>query len=276
MDVLFKEINEKINVNSKYVLHEQIIEKVYNINLPLFIQRVFNDCLCGKRRKVYSRINGFLGVYVEYFSKEERGKLYEIFEEKLNNHILDRELFKEFFDTYYTKPYWERLEGLFQNKKTTIIEKKDYEFIMNKFNEILKRTLRIGLGLEKNEEDAWIENFKNGIEIHEVCEETYVDLLRELRESNIKQYTESLISREKLQMLFINWYQSNGHTFIVENKRGYNIYDYLYQLDDYHYLIDEKNKKIVQKELLKLNLNDFENDDIERWQWVKEQVERYF
>jgi hypothetical protein len=231
----------------------------------------------GERQIVYSELNSFIEDYTEYFSKSDHEKLYEILKKKIEQHILDKEIYKEFLDSRKSRPYWERLEGLFDEKNLAIIEKEDYEKIAYKYKEIILRTIRNGLGLEDNEEDAWIENFKNAIEIHEISDGTWIDLKRKLRESEVSKYGNSLSAKMKLYQLYVNWYQKNNHTFLTDRKKyATSINDYLYDLKEYHYLMDENNKKIIREELLKSKLDfDDREDESEIWVWVKEQIKRY-
>jgi hypothetical protein len=270
---LLEELDKKITFGNTYSFDEKMIDDIKLKNFErFFIARLLSNSFEGVKRELVAQLNSFIKTKVEYFSKNDREKAYIKLSKLIKNGISNKNYFAEFFIVQIVKPYWERLEALFE-EGMQIIEKEKYESIMEKYQEILLRTLRIGLGLITNEREEWLLNFKAAIEIHEIYNYTNINLYHKMRQSIINEYTGNINNQIKLRSLFKEWYNSKNHTFLTDLNKRTDIINYLHNLNEYEYLFDEINKKEIQKNLFTLSLGDI--DDEKSLNWIKDQIKKY-
>jgi hypothetical protein len=280
---LFESIDEKIvyskktNKGEQYVLTEEIERKIQGMNDKEFIFDLikWEKILSTNKEEVLKKIKSKVKAEYECFTYEERLKVYQLFSKKLKLNPEDRELFLLLFNKKKIQPYWNRLESLFEN--TPAIDKENYDMIVEIFNKMIDRMLKIGFSLVENEENEWLENFKMIIEMHELCEHTKYNLKEMMREYRVFSHNEKL--NQRIKDLYANWYKNTAQTFGVYAEKGQEYNDYHNGLDNYWYLFDEEKKQIARETLLHKALefiNEKNDEDRpEYWIYLKERLEKY-
>jgi hypothetical protein len=260
-----KDKNVKLNLNTIY--------EIKSIEYKVFISKMFSMSFRGESESISLMLCTFSKTDLEVLEKGERKKVYLEFSNLIRENIHKRDVFEQLFYTPAATPYWNRLDNLFENKKKELIGEEKYKLIIEKFQDLILRTIRIALNLEEKEEDAWIENFKTAIKIHEISPSTRIFLEVKMEENKLKGYRGDLETQIKIQELYKNWYQRNNHTFLAENREQYGIKSYLNNLLPYRYLLDENNKKVIESELLKFKI---EEENEENLRWIIKQIKKIF
>lgn len=284
---LFDKIDSYIEKHKKesseseyhYVLSQETVDKINLMDSHKWTRLLLWESFRYDDESVSKLFRETFDTLFDSLSYSEKQKAYVLLSNKLKWDVYDKEIFKIFFYEDDVLPFWDRVKSIFQKEnEVNYIEKNVYLDILNKFENILKRTIRIGLSLEKNNHEAWIENVKISTEIHELCSYTVVDIPSRIKMNDRFVYNHEL--HQKIREFYKNWYQKTNQTFAAKRQFGHSIYGYFDTLNEYEYLFDDKNKKIVHETLLSMAMDDFMDCDydencLEDWIWIKENLRKY-
>lgn len=221
-----KEIIDKIkNVKTKEIL---VNLKYFSLGKFMFLKNISEEIKEG----------------ILFLSEEEWKEILLFLYDKIES-LTDREIFYALFDDEKLIPPWDRIRYTVNFNDKRLLTDCELKKMCKIAKDLL--TLKVKI-MDKKEEKDELDIVKKLLEI---------ELLTSKSVYSYQAY--EIIKKpksEEIKNVVKNWYHENGLTFATDLKNSEyhipNLYSYLKKLEEYSYLIDEKNIEIVRNNLYPL------------------------